>query len=220
YLVNEKDRAGNFLERVDDRFEALFKLAAILRAREHSAHVERIDVRVLQSIGHFAQVNLARQPFGNRSLADARLAHVDRIVLASPAKNLNRALDFGRAPDEWIDAAGGGALYKIDGEGSERIGRRLRVLFFAHFERHGRGLWIQFRDAMRNVVEHVEACDALLLQEIDSVRAFGLIERGEDVAAVDFLLPAPFGLQERVFEHALKHRGLFRQLSQVDRKST
>ncbi len=68
---------------------------------------------------------------------------------------------------------------------------------------------------MREIVEHVEPRDALLLEKIDGVRAFGLIERGENVAAVHFLLPAAFGLQQRVFEHALKRHGLFGQLGQL-----
>ena len=62
-------------------------------------------VQFLQHLRHFAVHDLARQPFGDRGLADAGIADEQRIVLLPPAEHLDRALDLGLAPDQRIDFA-------------------------------------------------------------------------------------------------------------------
>jgi len=52
-----------------------------------------------QHFRYFAFDDATRETFGNRGLADARLAHVKRIVLLAAAQDLNGALDFRRAAD-------------------------------------------------------------------------------------------------------------------------
>ena len=64
---------------------------------------------------------------------------------------------------------------------------------------------------MREVVEYVEARDALPLEQVDGVRVGRLEERGEDVAAVHLTLARPLGLHERVLDDALEGGGVFRQ---------
>ena len=65
---------------------------------------------------------------------------------------------------------------------------------------------------MGDVFEYVEPRDALLLQKVDGVGAVGLVERREDVVAVDLSLARPLGLLQGVLQHALKHGGLLRHL--------
>src|SRR5437763_1049798 len=70
---------------------------------------------------------------------------------------------------------------------------------------------VRLRDSVREVVEYVEARDALLLQKVDGVRVGRLVERREDVAAVNLTLAGAFGLHERVLDDALEGRRVFRQ---------
>ena len=78
-----------------------------------------------QHFGHFVLDDLARQAFGDGGLADAGIAHEQRIVLLAAAENLDRALDFRLAADQRIDAARLGLLVQIDAIGFERLGALL-----------------------------------------------------------------------------------------------
>ena len=55
--------------------------------------------------GRFAIDNLLGEAFGDGGLAHARIADEQRIVLAAAAQNLDRALDFGIAPDQRVGLA-------------------------------------------------------------------------------------------------------------------
>ena len=85
-LVDEQDdealRVGDFLE---DGFQPLFELAAILCARDERAHVERDDAFVLQPFGHVAADDAAGQAFDDGRLPDARFADEDRDCSSSGA---------------------------------------------------------------------------------------------------------------------------------------
>jgi hypothetical protein len=205
-LVDEEDDVLLLPQGADDRLEALLELAAVLRAREQRAHVERVDLGTLQRLGHRALVNLEREPLGNRGLADAGVADVDGVVLAPPAEDLNRARNLGLAADERVDLAFGGARDEVSGEGGERVARPGRVLLLvgAALGDEAPAAGLDLRDAVREVVEHVEARHALLLEEVDGVRVGRLEEGGEDVAAVHLALPRPFGLEQRVLDDALE----------------
>ncbi len=94
----------------------------------------------LQHLGHFALDDLAREAFGDRRLADARIAHEQGIVLLAAAQDLDGALDFGIAADQGIDPAGFGLLVQIDAIGFERLGALLDGflrLFFLVGAAHG-----------------------------------------------------------------------------------
>ena len=62
-LVDEEDRVRlASSERIDDGLQPLLELAAILRAGEQRAHVERTDDRVLQRGGHLVFVIFSASP--------------------------------------------------------------------------------------------------------------------------------------------------------------
>src|SRR3546814_6623810 len=82
--------------------------------------VERIDDRGQQHLGHVALDDLAREAFGDGGLADAGIAHIERVVLAAAAQDLDRAVDFGAAADQRIDLAALRLLVEVDGELVER----------------------------------------------------------------------------------------------------
>ncbi len=51
-----------------------------------------------------------------RFLADAGLADQHRIILGSTAENLDDAIDFAVAADEWVELAVHGGLGQVAGE--------------------------------------------------------------------------------------------------------
>src|ERR1043165_9681457 len=84
-LVDEEDdRAFALLDFLDDRFEAVFEIAAGLRAGDHRAEVEGDDALVLEPLGDVAFDNAPRPPFDDGGLADARLAPISRSAEAPP----------------------------------------------------------------------------------------------------------------------------------------
>ena len=111
---------GQLLELGDDLLQPLLEIAAIARAGEQRAHVERVDHRRQQHLGHVALDDLAREAFGDRGLADAGIAHIERVVLRAAAQDLDRAIDLGAAADQRIDLAVLGLLVEVDGELLER----------------------------------------------------------------------------------------------------
>ena len=73
-----------------------------------------------------------REAFGDRGLADARLADERRIVLGAARQDLDDALDLLLATDHRVELAGAGGLGEVDAElvdgrrlaGALRLGRR------------------------------------------------------------------------------------------------
>src|SRR5690606_37316341 len=92
-------------ELVDQRLHALLDLAAQLGAGDEGAGVEleharagevRRDVTTRDAVGERAD---------QRRLADARLAHDERVVLEATLEDLEQAPHLGVAPDDRIEAA-------------------------------------------------------------------------------------------------------------------
>ena len=90
-LVDEEnDPPALGLDLGEHGFEALLELAAILGAGDQRAHVERQQLLVLEALGHVALDDALGEAFGDRRLADARLADQHRIVLGAPGEHLDR----------------------------------------------------------------------------------------------------------------------------------
>ncbi len=84
-LVDEEDHpAGALPDLGEHGLEPFFELAAVLRAGEQRADVERPDAPVLESLGDVAGDDPLGQALGDRRLADARLADQNRVVLRAP----------------------------------------------------------------------------------------------------------------------------------------
>ena len=161
-LVDEEDRAGLLLQLGDHALQALLEIAAVLGARDQRAHVERVDRAVGEHVRHLLLDDHARQALGDRGLADAGLADVQRVVLAAAAEDLDGALDFELAPDQRIDLAVLRALRSGCWCTSRaRCRPRRRVLAFAS------GLFLRglllgdLRQAMGDEIDDVEPGDVV-----------------------------------------------------------
>ena len=93
---------GDFVEH---GLQPLLEFAAVFRAGDQRAHVEREQLLVAQALGHVAVDDALRQAFDDGGLADAGLADQHRIVLRAPRQNLDRAADFLVAADDRIELA-------------------------------------------------------------------------------------------------------------------
>ena len=106
HLVDEQDvGAGRRRDFLQHGLEPLLELAAIFRAGDQRAHVERQKLLVFEAFRHVAVDDAQRQTFDDRGLADARLADQHRIVLGAARQHLDGAADFLVAPDHRIELA-------------------------------------------------------------------------------------------------------------------
>ena len=127
-FIDEHDRARRGLDLLDHLLEALLEVAAIAGSREQRAHVEREHGGIAQYVRHLAMHDAAREPFGDRGLADAGIADEERIVLLAAAQHLDGAADLGVAADQRVDLALFRLLVEIDAIGVERVALLLRLV--------------------------------------------------------------------------------------------
>ena len=102
-------------------FEALFELAAVFRAGDQCAHVERDDALALQTFGNVAAHDALRQSFDDRRLADAGIADEHRIVFRAPREHLDDAPDLFVATDDRIELAALGFEREVAAVALERF---------------------------------------------------------------------------------------------------
>ena len=130
---------------------------------------------------------------------------------------MNRAFEFLLATDQRIDFSLRGALGQIDCVGLERFrGRNFSIAvfftatafgFMFAFSFFGTAgvffLLCDFRNAMRNKIDYIEARDVLLLEEKIS-RRFGLMKhRNQDIAAIDFVAARRLHMKRGTLQRAL-----------------
>ena len=122
HLVDEENvGAGRSRHLLQHGFEPLLELAAIFRAGDHRAHVEREQLLVLQAFRHVAVDDAQRQAFDDRGLADAGLADEHGIIFRPARQHLNGAADFLVAADDRIELAVARGLREVAGIFLQRV---------------------------------------------------------------------------------------------------
>ena len=128
-LVHEQDDlAVGLLDLLEDGLQALLELAAVLRAGDQRADVERDDAAVAQLLGHVAGDDALGEALGDRGLADAGLADQDGVVLGAAGEDLDDAADLVVAADDRVELAVLGGLREVAAELLERLVLVLGVL--------------------------------------------------------------------------------------------
>src|ERR1700719_1663551 len=115
-FVNEDDGILRLHQLFHDGLEALFKLSAILGASDDQRKIKRQNAFVREEGRNLAVRDTLRQTFYDGGLAYSGLADQHRIILGAAAQNLNHALDFAVAADQWIELTIHGRLRQVAGE--------------------------------------------------------------------------------------------------------
>ena len=151
HLVDEQDDAAvRRRHLLQHGLEPLLELAAIFRAGDQRAHVEREQLLVLQALRHVAVDDAQRQALDDGGLADAGLADQHRIVLGAARQHLDGAADFLVAADHRIELAVARGLGEVAGVFLQRVIGvlgRARVGGAALAQRLDRGVEVLRRDA-------------------------------------------------------------------------
>ena len=207
-LVDEENGVVLLFEFGHHRLEAFLEITPIARSGQQGAHVEREDRRAFQNVRHLLLDDTPGQSLGNRRLADARIADVERIVLGPAAENLNGPLDLMRPSDQGIDLAPLGLGVQIDAVGVQRLAtlldHLLALLFLGALDRSALFLAGHLSDSVANVVDGVQPGHLLLLQEVDRI-GFALAEDGDQhVGARHFLATGVLDMDGRALQDALE----------------
>jgi hypothetical protein len=128
-LVEEQhDLAARLLDLLEDGLQALLELAAVLRAGEQRADVERDDAAVAQRLGDVAGDDPLGEALDDRRLADARLADQHWVVLRAAAEHLDDAADLLVASDHGVEQAVARGVGEVAPELLQRLELVLRRL--------------------------------------------------------------------------------------------
>ncbi len=203
-LIDEQNRLRPALELGDHPFQALLEVAPELGSGEHAAQVERIDVHLLEQVGHLAPGDFLRQPFGQGGLAHARVADEDGIVLAPPAKHLHGALDFDLAADQRVQLALPGQPDQVGRVHLQGVVLAPPILRTGASFRRLALLVGGLGDLVRNVVEHIQPRDPLRTQEELGMRVFLQENGGQNVADRNLGFVGRTGMADRALDDPLE----------------
>ena len=115
-LVDEQDDVAALGDLLHHLLQTLLEFAAVLRAGDQRREVERVDLLVLQQLGHLAVGDALREALDDGGLADAGLAHQHGVVLRAARQDLHHALDLGQATDHGVELALRGELRQVAAE--------------------------------------------------------------------------------------------------------
>ena len=182
---------------LEHRLQALLEVAAVLGAGQQCTHVQRVDGGLLEHLRRVALHNAPGQPLGDGSLADASLTYQQRVILAPAHQHLDDTLQLVLAADQRIDPALAGRRIEV---GGVLLQRTLRVGIAPAFGRGLLGLILSrllllgLGDTVRDIVDHIQPGDALLVQVIDGVRILLAEDGHQHVGPRNLLLAVGGGL--------------------------
>jgi len=209
-LVDEQDDVLDLLEFGNHLFQPFLEVPAEPGPRDEGAHVQGIDLGAFQGFGNLVLGDQLGQALGNGRLAHPRFPDVDGVVLGAAAEDLHGPLEDVIPADEGIQLPRPGLLHQLRREGGQNL-----VLLQAR-----RGLLVPLprpglfpggrRNAVGNVIQQIQACDALAVEEKGGI-GFPLVEDGDkDVADIEFALLGRGGVPDRPFDDVLKTGALGR----------
>ena len=202
HFVDEQDQVRPLLDLADHVLDAILEHAAQHRPRHHRVHLQVDDLAVAQADRHLLRLELdaAREPFGNRRLADARLAEQQHGVGAlAVAQDLEHPIHLGVAAEHRRNLVLARELIEVGREVLEerrQLEALLQPLLAQLVIAHPRG---EPRDQRLGL-------DAVAADDRDR-NALRLLEDGrEEVRRLDRVAAAAAGVQQRQLEQQLGRR--------------
>ena len=102
-LVDEDDDVTARADLFGDLLQALLEVTAVAGTGDERTEVERVDLLVLQRLGHVVLHDRLRETLDDGGLADAGLADQDGVVLGAAGEDLHDPLDLLLAPDHRVE---------------------------------------------------------------------------------------------------------------------
>ena len=115
-LVDEDDDVAAGADLLGDLLQALLEVTAVAGAGDERAEVERVDLLVLQRLGHVVLDDRLREALDDGGLADAGLADQHGVVLGAAREDLHDPLDLLLAPDHRVELVLARSLREVAAE--------------------------------------------------------------------------------------------------------
>ena len=115
-LVDEDDDVAAGADLLGDLLQALLEVTAVAGAGDERAEVERVDLLVLERLGHVVLDDRLRETLDDGGLADAGLADQHGVVLGAAREDLHDPLDLLLAPDDRVELVVARGLREVAAE--------------------------------------------------------------------------------------------------------
>ncbi|RMP70909.1 hypothetical protein ALQ17_02429 [Pseudomonas fluorescens] len=210
-LVDEQDRLRTLFQLTEQRLEALLEVATVLGPSEQGAQVKGVDDAVGQQLRHLVIHDALGQAFGNRGFTHARLAHQQRVVLATTREDLRYTLNLKLTPHQRIDPPLARQFIEVAGIGIQWIARRRRLtaLVVLHILLTLGVIAVpgHLRDTVGDVVDDIDTGNALLFKQ-EHCLAFLFAENcHQHIGARDFTLTGALNMEHGTLKHPLEAQG-------------
>ena len=203
-LVDEQDDVAARADLLEDLLQALLEVTAVARAGHERAQVERVELLVLERLGHVAAHDVLREALDDGRLADAGLADQHRVVLGAAGQHLHDPLDLLLAPDDRVELAVARRLREVAPELVEHRGARGLALGGA--AGGDRLLALVAGDELDDLLAHAVEVGAELVEDLGG-DALALADQAEqDVLGADVVVAELQRLAQRQLQHLLGAR--------------
>ena len=115
-LVDEEDDVAAGLDLLEDLLEALLEIASVAGPGDEGAEVERVELLVVQGLGHRVGGDRLGEALDDGGLADAGFADEHRVVLGAAAEDLHDPLGLAAAADDRVERLLAGGLGQVAAE--------------------------------------------------------------------------------------------------------
>ncbi len=208
-LIDEQDGVGQLAQFRQQALQALLEVTTILGTRQQRAHVQRVHHGVADHIGHVFLDDALGQALGDGGLADAGLTDQQGVVLAPPCQNLHHPLELMITPDQGVDLAHAGLLVEVGGKTGQRIAAGLAAGFLGVLglgSRRRRALAVagDLGDPVGDVVDRIDPCHVLLLEEVDRLALLLGEDRNQYVGTGHFALARRLHVEHGPLKHSLE----------------
>src|SRR4051794_6870507 len=204
-LVDEQDDVAAGADLLEDLLEPLFEVTAVAGAGDEGAEVQRVELLVLQRLGHLALDDGLREAFDDGGLADAGLADQDGVVLGPPRQDLHDPLDLLGSPDHRVELGVTRGLGQVAAElvENQRGGRRA----LGGAAGRGRLLALVAGEQLDDLLADAVEGGPELHQDLGGGALTLAGQAQQDVLGADVVVAELQGLAQRELQHLLRPRG-------------
>src|SRR5690606_30622566 len=170
------------------------EVATVFGSRQQRAEIERVNDALLENLRHLTLDDQLRQALGDGGFPDTGFTDQQWIVLAATRQYLGHALYFVKTPDQGIDPTSARLFIQIGGVRLQRAALGFRAdllvvrLLASVIDTVVRTAVRDLGNAVRDVVDDVKSCHALLFQKIDGLTLLLTEDRHQHIGTGDLLL--------------------------------
>ena len=207
-LVDEDDDVAARADLLGDLLQALLEVTAVAGTGDERAEVERVELLVLQRLGHIALDDRLGETLDDGGLADAGLADEDGVVLGATGEDLHDPLRLLLAPDHRVELVVARGLREVATELVEHLRAALRTRGgVVGLRADGRGLAARSAgEQLDDLLPHLVEVGAQLDEHLSGHALTLADEAKKDVLGADVVVTELQGLAEAQLEHLLGAR--------------